>query len=202
MMTNVTLITCLMDAYKTYAYQISAPTWMNSARYDIIAKAAGPVSTDQVRLMLRALLAERFHMTLHHVSKELNVYSLGPGKRGHKLREAAQPGDKAMAMVDGAMVFRSYSIKDFIAALSEVPFRIGRPVRDMTGLEGKYDFELKIAPDAIGMKQAFEDMLRDVGDGPSVIGLVQEQLGLRFTAEKAFVDVLAVDSADRIPTAN
>jgi len=45
-------------------------------------------------------------------------------------------------------------------------------------------------------------MLRDEGDGPSVIALVQEQLGLRFTAEKASVDVLAVDSADKTPTAN
>jgi uncharacterized protein (TIGR03435 family) len=107
-----------------------------------------------------------------------------------------------MEMVDGAVVFRSHSIKDFIAALSDAPFRIGRPVRDMTGLEGKYDFELKIAPDSLGMKNAFEGMLRDEGDGPSVIALVQEQLGLRFTAEKASVDVLAVDSADKTPTAN
>jgi uncharacterized protein (TIGR03435 family) len=201
-MTNVTLITCLKDAYRIYAYQISAPTWMNSVRYDITAKAAGPVSADQLRLMLQALLAERFHMRLHHVRKELNVYSLAPGKRGHKLREAAQSNDKAMEMVDGAVVFRSYSIKDFIAALSDAPFRIGRPVRDMTGLEGKYDFELKIAPDSLGMKNAFEGMLRDEGDGPSVIALVQEQLGLRFTAEKASVAVLAVDSADKTPTAN
>jgi uncharacterized protein (TIGR03435 family) len=201
-MTNVTLITCLMDAYRIYAYQISAPGWMNSARYDITAKAAGPVSTDQLRLMLQTLLAERFHLALHHVRKDLNVYSLTPGKRGHKLREAVQPGDKAMEMADGAVVFRSYSIEDFIAALSGAPFRIGRPVQDKTGLEGKYDFELKIAPDGLGMKHVFEGMLRGADDGPTVIDLVQEQLGLRFTAVKASVDVLAVDSADRTPTAN
>ena len=202
-MTNVTLIACLRDAYKIYAWQIAAaPMWMNSVRYDITAKAADPVSTDQLRLMLQTLLAERFHLTFHRVQKELNVYTLAPGKRGHKLREAAQPGDKAMGMADGAVVFRNYSIQDFIAALSDPPFHIDRPVRDMTGLEGKYDFELKIAPDGLGMKHVFEGMLRGDGDGLSVIDLVQEQLGLRFTPEKASVDVLAIDTADRTPTAN
>jgi uncharacterized protein (TIGR03435 family) len=201
-MTNVTLLTCLMDAYGIHAFQVSAPEWMKSARYDITAKAAGPAPPDQLRLMLQTLLVERFHLTFHHVQKDLRVYSLTKGKRGHKLREAAQPGDKVMGMEDGAIVFRNYSIADFIGALSNVPFSIDRPVRDMTGLEGKYDFEVKVAPDALGMKHAFEGMLKSGGDGPSLIDLVQEQLGLRFTAERASVDVLAVDDVNRTPTAN
>jgi uncharacterized protein (TIGR03435 family) len=201
-MTNVTLITCLMDAYRLYRFQISGPLWMNSSRYDIAAKAADPVPPDQIRLMLRALLAERFHLTFHYTQRNLKVYSLNVGGHGHKLRVAEQPGDKAMLMTDGAIMFRNYSIPDLIDTLSNVPFRIDRPVLDMTGLEGRYDFEVRIAPDALAMKSAFEGMLKGDGNGPLLIDLIQEQLGLRFTAEQQSLDVLTVDGADRTPTAN
>jgi uncharacterized protein (TIGR03435 family) len=77
-----------------------------------------------------------------------------------------------------------------------------RPVLDMTGLEGRYDFEVRIAPDALAMKHAFEGMLKGDADGPSLIDLIQEQLGPRFTTEQHPVDVLTVDGADRTPTAN
>jgi uncharacterized protein (TIGR03435 family) len=61
---------------------------------------------------------------------------------------------------------------------------------------------LKIAADAVGMKQAFEGMLKEDMEHPSLIGLIQDQLGLRFTAEQQPMNVLTVDSADRAPTAN
>jgi uncharacterized protein (TIGR03435 family) len=201
-MTNITLITCLMDAYRIYRFQVSAPAWMNSVRYDITAKAADPVPPDQVRLMLRTLLADRFHLTFHQVQKDLKVYSLTQDKREHKLREAAQPGDKSMLMEGGVIVFRNYSVADLIGTLSNVPFHIDRPVLDMTGLEGKYDFEVKIATNELAMKHTFEGMLKDDGDGPSLIDLLHEQLGLRFAAEQHLTDVLTVDGADKAPTAN
>ncbi len=201
-MTNVTLVRCLMDAYGLYRFQVSTPGWMNSARYDIVAKAADSARPDQIRLMLRNLLIERFHLTFHQEQKNLKVYALTEGKRGDKLRPAAQPGDKSMAPADGALVFRNYSIADFIDTLANVPFRLDRPVLDMTGLDGKYDFELKIAADAVAMKQAFEGMQKEDMEHPSLIGLIQDQLGLRFTAEQHPMNVLTVDTADRTPTAN
>ena len=107
-----------------------------------------------------------------------------------------------MTMADGALVFRDYSIADFIDALANVPFRINLPVVDMTGLEGRYDFEVKIATDGPAMKHAFEGVLNGDADGLSLIDLIQEQLGLRFTTEEQAVDMLMVDGADRTPTAN
>jgi uncharacterized protein (TIGR03435 family) len=52
------------------------------------------------------------------------------------------------------------------------------------------------------MKHVFEGMLKDDSEGPSLIDLIQEQLGLRFSAEPHSVAVLTVGSADRTPTAN
>ena len=81
-MTNVTLLRCIMDAYGVYRFQVGAPAWMNSSRYDIIAKAAGTVPPDQLRPMLQTLLAERFHLTVHRERKNQKVYVLGRPRAG------------------------------------------------------------------------------------------------------------------------
>jgi uncharacterized protein (TIGR03435 family) len=201
-MTNVTLTRCLAEAYGVYPFQIGAPAWMSSTRYDIAARTANAVPKDQLRLMLQQLLAERFHLTLHKEHRDLSLYSLTRGKQEPRLRDAQHPESSVMGMADGTVVFRGYSIADFISALASPPFRVDRPVRDTTGLIGKYDFELKISADDAGMKSVFEGMLRAGGDGPSVIHLVQDQIGLRFKPEKASLDFLVVESADRTPTAN
>lgn len=201
-MTNVTLVRCMTEAYGVYSFQIGAPAWMSSARYDIAARTANAVPEDQLRLMLQQLLAERFHLTLHREHRDLGLYSLTRGKQEPQLRDAQHPDSKVMGMANGSVVFRGYSMGDFIAALAGPPFRIDRPVRDMTGLDGKYDFELKISADDAGMKSVFEGMLKAGADGPSVIHLVEEQIGLRFKPEKASLDFLLVDGADRTPTAN
>ena len=172
-MTNVTLDRCLSEAYGVYPFQIGAPEWMSSTRYDIEARTANAVPEDQVRLMLQQLLADRFHLTLHREHRDLGLYSLTRGKQEPRLRDAQHTETKVMGMADGAVVFRGYSIADFLSALAGPPFRIDRPVRDMTGLNGKYDFELKISADDAGMKSVFEGMLKAGGDGPFFSNFVQ-----------------------------
>ena len=54
-----------------------------------------------------------------------------------------------------------------------------RRVFDRTGLEGRYDFELKW------------------GDDVSIFTAVTEQLGLKLQAERAPADVVVVDSVER-----
>ena len=57
-------------------------------QYDIVAKAAGPVAEDQLKVMLQSLLAERFKLTFHRLSKELSAYAITIAKGGHKLKES------------------------------------------------------------------------------------------------------------------
>jgi uncharacterized protein (TIGR03435 family) len=75
----------------------------------------------------------------------------------------------------------------------------GRFVIDRTGLTGPYDLDLKWTPDqtagSAGQGQGAQ------GDGTSLFAAVQEQLGLRLEAQRAPVDVVVVNSAER-PTAN
>lgn len=75
-------------AYRVKDFQIVGPDWLNSARFDIVAKLPAGAKEDQVPEMLQALLADRFNMTLHRDTKEHAIYALVVGKDGAKLKES------------------------------------------------------------------------------------------------------------------
>jgi uncharacterized protein (TIGR03435 family) len=86
--TNVSLKNILMNAYAVKGYQLSGPKWLDSERFDIVAKIPMGATKEQFRLMLQNLLAERFKLTLHHETKELPMYALVVGKGGPKMKES------------------------------------------------------------------------------------------------------------------
>lgn len=77
----------LMTAYDVKRYQISGPDWMDSERYDIVAKVPAGSTKEQVNLMLQNLLADRFGVVLHHTSKVMAMYEMQQAKGGAKLKE-------------------------------------------------------------------------------------------------------------------
>src|SRR5688572_12889638 len=59
--TNVTLPVLIRYAYDIQDYQFAGgPAWMQTERFDIAARAGREASTAELRLMMRALLADRF----------------------------------------------------------------------------------------------------------------------------------------------
>ena len=87
---NVTLKNVMMAAYDVKGYQITGPKWLDSERYDIVAKIPKGSSKEDVKLMLQNLLAERFKLALHKESKELPIYALVVAKGGAKLKETVE----------------------------------------------------------------------------------------------------------------
>src|SRR5579872_6755710 len=85
---NVTLASVLLRAYDVKAYQVAGPDWLSSQRYDIAAKIPPGATRKQFQLMLQRLLAERFHLALHHETRELHGFDLIVGKNGPKLKPA------------------------------------------------------------------------------------------------------------------
>src|SRR5450759_2140572 len=85
---NVSLKNVLMNAYAVKGYQINGPKWLDSERFDIVAKIPKGATKEEFKLMLQNLLAERFKLTLHHETKELPMYALVVGKGGSKLKES------------------------------------------------------------------------------------------------------------------
>ena len=80
--TNVPLRTLMMLAWGIRDYQIiDPPGWLTTDRFSVNAKAETAVPRDQVLLMLRSLIVERFNLKYHAEKRELPTYVLVlPGK--------------------------------------------------------------------------------------------------------------------------
>jgi uncharacterized protein (TIGR03435 family) len=196
-MRNVDLSECVQWAYGVQFYRISGLSSLTAERYDIFAKAEGPVPLSQLEVMLQDLLAKRFNLTLHRETKMLGVYELVAAKGGPKLPTPKADGDMSPShsseslprVEDGNFVFRDTSMPEFAEKLSQLR-EMDRPVVDRTGVKGVFDITLKGAASA---------MLQP--DGPSLFTLVKEQLGLKFVSAKAPIEVLVIDRAEK-PSVN
>lgn len=178
---------------------LGGPAWLDLDRFDIVAKAPSSTSQDDAKLMLRTLLAERFHLVVHNDTHPLASYVLRVDKAGLKMKEA-DAGESPDLQEHhtpqtpaGVPAYYSITVKDmtmprFRGVLSDFASQyLPKPVVDATGLKGGYDFDLhwtwKPAP-----------------DGLTIFDAVERQLGLKLALENYPTPVLVVDSADRKPT--
>jgi len=199
-MRTVTLAACLEWAYDVKDYQISAPAWLSSDHFDIIAKTAGSVPESQLKAMLQSLLAERFKLTLHREKKEVQVYALIQGKDPPKLHPSDASSGSAMKIAGNSVTFPRMSMALVADMLTK---QMDRPVLDMTGLAGFYDLtlDLSTAAEEAGKEQPIIVRAK-IALGRTLLPIVQEQLGLKVEGRKLPADVLVIDHADRVPTEN
>ena len=81
-LTNNPLESIIRYAYSVQPFRLEgAPSWTQDERFDIAAKAAGPISDDQRRLMMRALLVERFRLKAHFETREKTIYVMTLARR-------------------------------------------------------------------------------------------------------------------------
>ena len=93
---NVTLKRLIAEAYHLQLNQVLGPSWLDKNEYDIEARSAGVGTREQMALMLRSLVAERFKLTEHSEMREMRVYELVIGKSGPKIRPISD-GETATA---------------------------------------------------------------------------------------------------------
>lgn len=176
--TNAALRNILMTAYDVQVFQVTAPDWMGTERYDIVAKVPAGATKAQVNVMWQNLLKERFGMVVHHESKEFPVDELTVAKGGSKLKDTEDPhiepltpptgppqaGKNGLPQLNGSGAIISIfpgangATASMVARglpSSEIAIRLAnslrRPVIDKTGLTGKYDFVLEFTPDLSGI---------------------------------------------------
>jgi len=94
---NFSLSNLVTLAYDLRPYQLTAPSWLNSERFDIVAKVPPGATKEQFRVMLQNLLAERFKLVMHREKKELPMFELVVGKGGPKLKESEDQADSEPA---------------------------------------------------------------------------------------------------------
>lgn len=195
-MGNVRFVTAVRWAYHVFDYQVSGPGWITDQRYDISAKAGSPVPEDELRLMLRTLLAERFQLVIHRQTKEMQAYVVVVGKNGHKMTESTTEGPMAVKPSGmGALVERADL--DELAALLSQPLQA--PVINATGLKGNFDFKVDAAPYITPEVTNAKSPLDLIGVG---ITAMQEQLGLKMESKKVAVEMIVIDRAERTPVEN
>jgi uncharacterized protein (TIGR03435 family) len=97
--TGYPLITYIAFAYKltggdVQTLQSELPAWAMTDHFDIQARAKGNPGKDDMRMMMRSLLADRFKFAIHYQTREVPALALvlvKPDKTGPKLRQ--HPGD-------------------------------------------------------------------------------------------------------------
>jgi uncharacterized protein (TIGR03435 family) len=190
---NVNLREVIGKAYKLQQYQINGPAWLETERFDIVAKFPPHSAAEQVPLMLQALLADRFRLTVHGETKELPIFMLTVINTGPKFKNIeTETGITSNSNGIQRHVVAKVSLERFAEFLTN---EAGRPVLDKTGLTGPWEMKLDWAPDSAPAGN-------DAASLPSLFTALQEQLGLKLQSAKGPVETLVVDHIDRTPTEN
>jgi uncharacterized protein (TIGR03435 family) len=196
----------IMFAYDVKDFQVSGgPGWADSEAYDIVAKAEGNATRAQLRLMLQALLKDRFKLVLRQETKDAPIYELVVAKGGSKIREDTAETRHRIALTGpGKLIAVGTSVAPFVQILGTLA---GRPVVDKTGLASNYTFQLNWTP-AVGEGGLMGPPRPDGApvapldsNGPSLFTAIQEQLGLRLQSAKGPVESLVIEKAEK-PTEN
>jgi uncharacterized protein (TIGR03435 family) len=229
--TYLSLLNYLNMAYDVKDFQIIGPDWLSSEHYDIVAKRPDGVEGEKaLRGMMASLLQDRFKLVMHRETKDLPAYALVVGKGGMKIKELPPDQDADNSKVDvnvtgggrGGTVVNlgggstlTYGLNKleakkvtFASVVDSLSKFLSRPVVDMTGLTGRYDFTLDYSIEELRnlVRSSGGDASRipDFGGGDPTISIFTsvEALGLKLEARKTPVEVIVIDSAQKTPTAN
>ena len=195
-------------AFKVKYHQISGPDWIASERFDINATLPEGTRRDQLPEMMQTLLTDRFEMKHHRTSKEFPVYGLVVAKGGLKIAEIAAAEDateaakkpvevsvtgsrggttvnygngSAFSFGDNKFQAKKVTMANVADTLARF---VDRPVVDMTGLKGIYDFNLEFQPEDFQAMIIRSAITAGITLPPQAIQLMERASG-EFFAERA-----------------
>jgi uncharacterized protein (TIGR03435 family) len=201
---NGSLADLIGAAYSVQTKQIvNGPGWMESDRYDIhaIPDQPGTPNLVQFRSILRKLLEDRYQLKIHHEKRDLSAYVLTVGKTGQKLTPTqvkgnlpgfgASPGTGGLTLhlINGTMT----DFTDFLQMIV-----LDKPVVNRTGITGRFDNNVTFTPEDWQFNgHPPKIKASDVSEAPNLFDAIQQQLGLKLTAEKTAVDVIVIDHVEK-----
>jgi uncharacterized protein (TIGR03435 family) len=190
---------------------IGAPNWADTDRYDIQAKPEGNtrvIPGEPTKLMVQALLEDRFQLKAHRETRDMPVYHLVLNKRGPKLSADQTPpdprqgfitfsssADPAVPLPRGAIRMITESSGTTLLAnaihvsklVSVLQGQADRMIFDKTGFTALFDVHLEFQSAATA--QAAEPT-------PSLFTAIQE-LGFRLEPAKGPLEVVVIDSVEK-----
>jgi uncharacterized protein (TIGR03435 family) len=196
----------------TIAFDVTRPGLTNPPpdpivreMFTIDARLPVTATLPELKLRLRALLADRFKLQVHVDTREQDAYALTLARRDGQLGSRMRPSrvdcraraeagrrNEAVAPIPEGSKPCTFSVGAGTLDVGGIPLstlmavisgQTGRPVLDKTGLTGTFDVELQWAPEG--------------GDGPAFVTALQEQLGLRLEPTKTLLDYLIIDHVER-----
>jgi uncharacterized protein (TIGR03435 family) len=178
---------------------VGGPSWLELDRFDVAGKAPESTSPETLKLMLQALLEDRFRLAVHKDTRPLPGFALAAGKGKPKMKPAAETSDPGCQSqtASGAVVFvcRNMSMDAFAQRLRGMAGDyLTLPVTNATGLEGIFDFELKW--------NARSQVLSPGAERTTIFDAIDQQLGLMLEPRKIPMPVLVIDRVDEKPTPN
>jgi len=231
--TNVPLSAYIGFAYKLVGNQSQSlldqlPGWVREERFDIQARAQGNPTKDQMRMMMRSLLAERCKLALHEETRQVSVAALvlvKPGRLGPQLVPHppdipcpldAPPSettpDGRFPLLCGGLLQMSPGAPGhvrlggrnvtmaFLANILSSRSDVGRAMVDRTGLDGKFDFNLEFQSTVLSAGKPGDELPLDAS-GPTFEQALKEQFGVKLESQKSPVTVLVLDHIER-PSGN
>jgi bla regulator protein blaR1 len=219
---QVTIKNYILNSYGISSlaqYQIEGgPEWISKDLYvidgkipDELREAMQKMTPEQRAnenaLLRQSLLADRFKLKVHFVTRQMNVFELSVAKGGLKIKEvpplvpgsAPPPPAAGTALPRGAVSMqtdngvsvlnlRAATMRLLINMIWHDPEIAGRPIVDKTGFTGSFDV---VNLQWVGLAAPNDAV------GPSLSKALEEQLGLKLTAAKGPVEVVVVDSIER-----
>jgi len=202
---------------------VGAPKWMDTARFDILAKPSSAATgsppprtsfvDDDLRLMLRALLTDRFKIKTHYEDRPVNAYTLVAAKpRMKKADPSNRPNCKEARTIENdprdhnprlsrLLACQNVSMAQFadqLLALSPNDFAYS--VVDATGIAGRWDFMLNYSP--TGDRRSPAGTEAEPSGAMSIFEAINKQLGLKLEMRKRILPVLVIDHMEEKPTNN
>ncbi len=228
---NILLKNVLSQAYRSSAFAIDGPGWLDEARFDIIATLPSGSTEDQFGLMLQNLLQERFKLVTHREMREAQGYVLLAAKGGPKLMHASESG--ASGNSNSAAEPWTPSPGPPRLDADGFPLTPPRPGIHPTCIRGRCrmrgvqastrqlaeslsnklacpvidkteiegDYDFTLTYDIVSLKERQSSL--GYGNGaPEVALALQAQLGLTIQPKKVPASVLVIDHIDKLPNEN
>jgi uncharacterized protein (TIGR03435 family) len=186
---NVTLRTLIEDAYRMKSFQLTGgPRWVDQDRFEVLAKGDASTTAAQVRLMLQALLRDRFQLVLHRETREATISyltvkkqpKLTPSKEG-----TPQQFDTAPQR-DGTVNQVSFKGTSMTVLANMLSRQLGHMVEDRTGLDGAFDFEFDANHDPAEANAFVAPWAPSLG-----------QVGLKLETTKGPVEFFVIERAEK-----
>jgi len=182
------------------------PEWLDFDRFDVVAAAPRDTSAEDLKLMLQALLAERFRLVVHRDKRFVQGYVLKAGPRpllkkpsedsatGCEYRGVPRSNEPG-APFDRVINCHKVTMAELAAQLPQTASDyMAGTLADMTGIQGAWDFVLRWTPR--GHPGAADSTTISLPEA------LDKQLGLKLETQKVSTEVMVVDQVNRTPSDN